>query len=215
MECSDTRIRRHRLAVLSARPRSVIVAGINQGLATPQPDTDRERPAVPTYDAGSRARTLILVSCSLCLRVLHDSHWIDARDAIRKLRRFELPTVVHLEPGCATSAASSSRGAAPARRRIVCATRRDRPRLRVSSSRGYGCDLACGSRSDSHVIRRASFPRRHAERRSRHRRRLEPHLTPVGHSPGVKVRPRMDALSARLSRRRTRGSLRLKTRCSR
>jgi hypothetical protein len=99
MECSDTRIRRHRLAVLSARPRSVIVAGINQGLATPQPDTDRERPAVPTYDAGSRARTLILVSCSLCLRVLHDSHWIDARDAIRKLRRFELPTVVHLEPG--------------------------------------------------------------------------------------------------------------------
>lgn len=44
-------------------------------------------------------KTLSLVSCSLCLRVLHDSHWIDARDAMRKLRRLELSTVVHLEPG--------------------------------------------------------------------------------------------------------------------
>ena len=43
--------------------------------------------------------TLSLVSCSLCLRVLHDSHWIDPRDAMRMLRRLELSTVVHLEPG--------------------------------------------------------------------------------------------------------------------
>jgi Glycosyl hydrolase family 3 N terminal domain len=49
-------------------------------------------------------------------------------------------------PGCATSAASSSRGAAPTRCRIVCPTRRDTPRRQVSSSRGYDCDLACGSR---------------------------------------------------------------------
>jgi hypothetical protein len=65
----------------------------------PQPDTDRERPAVPIYDASSHARTLSLVSCSLCLRVLRDSDWVDARDAIRRLRNFELATVVHLEPG--------------------------------------------------------------------------------------------------------------------
>jgi hypothetical protein len=54
---------------------------------------------VPAYDSGSHARTLSLVSCSLCLRVLRDSQWIDARDAIRTLRKFEVPTVVHLEPG--------------------------------------------------------------------------------------------------------------------
>jgi hypothetical protein len=54
---------------------------------------------VPTNDSVSRARTLSLVSCSLCLRVLRDSDWVDVRDAIRGLRKFELPTVVHLEPG--------------------------------------------------------------------------------------------------------------------
>jgi hypothetical protein len=54
---------------------------------------------VPTNDAVSHARTLSLVSCSLCLRVLRDSDWVDARDAIRRLRKFELPTMVHLEPG--------------------------------------------------------------------------------------------------------------------
>jgi hypothetical protein len=65
----------------------------------PPSDIDRERPAVPTNDSVSRARTLSLVSCSLCLRVLRDSDWVDALDAIRRLRKFELPTVVHPEPG--------------------------------------------------------------------------------------------------------------------
>ena len=54
---------------------------------------------MPTYDAALHARTLSLVSCSLCLRVHRDSDWVDARDAIRRLRKFEVPTVVHLEPG--------------------------------------------------------------------------------------------------------------------
>jgi hypothetical protein len=40
-----------------------------------------------------------LTACSLCLSVLRDGDWIDATDAIRELRSYELPSPVSLEPG--------------------------------------------------------------------------------------------------------------------
>jgi hypothetical protein len=43
--------------------------------------------------------SLRLVACSLCLRVLHDSGWVEAAQAIRELRTFDLPAPVGLDPG--------------------------------------------------------------------------------------------------------------------
>jgi hypothetical protein len=40
-----------------------------------------------------------LVACSLCLRVLRASEWIEADQAIRELRTFELPAPLRLQPG--------------------------------------------------------------------------------------------------------------------
>jgi hypothetical protein len=40
-----------------------------------------------------------LVTCSICLRVLHETGWIAAEDAIRELRTFDLPEPVRLAPG--------------------------------------------------------------------------------------------------------------------
>jgi hypothetical protein len=40
-----------------------------------------------------------LVTCSLCLSVLRQDEWIDAEEAIRRLRSYELPSPVSLEPG--------------------------------------------------------------------------------------------------------------------
>jgi hypothetical protein len=42
---------------------------------------------------------LSVVACSLCLRVLRNSVWIAADEAIRRLRSYELPAPVLLEPG--------------------------------------------------------------------------------------------------------------------
>jgi hypothetical protein len=57
-----------------------------------------------THDVRFRAPTprpepLSVVACSLCLRVLHDSGWIEADRVIRELRTFELPAPIRLEPG--------------------------------------------------------------------------------------------------------------------
>ena len=80
----------------------------------------RERLAMQTHDrthriTGSRTRSkatethlsaaaestprLSVVACSLCLRVLRNSVWIAADEAIRRLRSYELPAPVLLEPG--------------------------------------------------------------------------------------------------------------------
>jgi len=39
-----------------------------------------------------------LVTCSVCLRVLQNSVWVDAVDLIRSLRTYELKVVPRLEP---------------------------------------------------------------------------------------------------------------------
>jgi hypothetical protein len=53
----------------------------------------------PLVHAEPRPAPLRVIACSLCLRVLHESGWIDAHDAIRELRTFALPAPVGLDPG--------------------------------------------------------------------------------------------------------------------
>jgi hypothetical protein len=45
------------------------------------------------------AQPIRLVSCSVCLRVLHDSEWIPAEVAIRELHSYGFPEPVGLAPG--------------------------------------------------------------------------------------------------------------------
>jgi hypothetical protein len=47
----------------------------------------------------ARESTLTVVACSLCLRVSHQSQWVEAEFVIRRLRTFELPAALRLEPG--------------------------------------------------------------------------------------------------------------------
>jgi hypothetical protein len=49
--------------------------------------------------ADRRSAPLRVIACSICLRVLHESGWVDADEAIRKLRTFALPGPVGLDPG--------------------------------------------------------------------------------------------------------------------
>jgi len=49
--------------------------------------------------ADPRSAPLRMIACSICLRVLHESGWVDADEAIRKLRTFALPAPVGLDPG--------------------------------------------------------------------------------------------------------------------
>ena len=49
--------------------------------------------------ADRRSAPLRMIACSICLRVLHESGWVDADEAIRKLRTFALPAPVGLDPG--------------------------------------------------------------------------------------------------------------------
>ena len=53
----------------------------------------------PRVHAERRPTPLRVIACSLCLRVLHESGWIDAHEAIRELRTFALPAPVGLDPG--------------------------------------------------------------------------------------------------------------------
>jgi hypothetical protein len=48
-----------------------------------------------------------LVSCSICLRVLRGSEWIEAERAIRALRSYELAAPPRLEPGLCDACAES------------------------------------------------------------------------------------------------------------
>lgn len=52
-----------------------------------------------TSEKTESSSRLSLVACSLCLRVRSGSVWIEAREAIRKLRSFELAAPPHLAPG--------------------------------------------------------------------------------------------------------------------
>jgi hypothetical protein len=40
-----------------------------------------------------------LVTCSICLRAQHAGGWIEAEQAIRELRTYDLSEPVHLKPG--------------------------------------------------------------------------------------------------------------------
>ena len=48
-----------------------------------------------------------LVTCSLCLRVLLDSEWIDAERVIRAIRTYELGALPRLEPAICDICADS------------------------------------------------------------------------------------------------------------
>lgn len=48
-----------------------------------------------------------LVACSVCLRVLRASRWVDAERVIRELRSFELEAPPRLEPALCTVCAES------------------------------------------------------------------------------------------------------------
>jgi hypothetical protein len=50
-------------------------------------------------EAAESSPRLSVIACSLCLRVLRNSVWIAADEAIRRLRSYELPAPVLLEPG--------------------------------------------------------------------------------------------------------------------
>jgi hypothetical protein len=52
---------------------------------------------------------LAVVACSLCLRVFHDDSWMEAEEAIRTLRSYELPAPLALEPGLCDECAESVR----------------------------------------------------------------------------------------------------------
>jgi len=51
------------------------------------------------HHSHAHESTLTLVACSLCLRVNHQSQWVEAEFVIRRLRTFELPTALRLEAG--------------------------------------------------------------------------------------------------------------------
>lgn len=64
--------------------------------------TDLQLPAVRHTESGTT-----LITCSLCLRVLRDSEWIDAEEVIREIRSYELAATPQLESGVCDSCAES------------------------------------------------------------------------------------------------------------
>jgi NMD protein affecting ribosome stability and mRNA decay len=52
---------------------------------------------------------LAVVACSLCLRVFHDGSWMEAEEAIRRLRSYELPAPLALEAGICDECTESVR----------------------------------------------------------------------------------------------------------
>jgi hypothetical protein len=51
-----------------------------------------------------------LIACSLCLRVLHGSEWIEAERAISEIRSYELDAPPRLEPAVCDFCAEAIRG---------------------------------------------------------------------------------------------------------
>jgi hypothetical protein len=63
------------------------------------------------------AQPIRLVSCSVCLRVQHESGWIPAEEAIRELHSYGLREPVRLAPGLCddcSDAVAARRGRASA-----------------------------------------------------------------------------------------------------
>lgn len=60
-----------------------------------------KRPVAVLY----RHRTTHLVSCSVCLRVLRGSEWVDAQEIIRELRSYELDAPPRLKAAVCESCA--------------------------------------------------------------------------------------------------------------
>ena len=58
-----------------------------------------ERQAMSNHERHAHESSMNLIACSLCLRVYHDSAWVEAERAIRKLRTYDRPAAVRLEPG--------------------------------------------------------------------------------------------------------------------
>jgi hypothetical protein len=74
-----------------------------------------------SYDYGNarelQAPPTSLVTCSICLRVQHDSGWVPAEDAILELRTFDFSEPVRLAPGLCDDCSDDfveRRGYAPA-----------------------------------------------------------------------------------------------------
>jgi hypothetical protein len=53
----------------------------------------------PLLPAGLKSPQAGLVTCSICLRVQRGSNWVEAEEAIRDLRTFDLSAPVRLEAG--------------------------------------------------------------------------------------------------------------------
>jgi hypothetical protein len=65
-------------------------------------DTDLQLPRIQHTDSQTT-----LIACSLCLRVLHGSEWIDAEHVIREIRSYELEAPPRLEPAVCDFCADS------------------------------------------------------------------------------------------------------------
>jgi hypothetical protein len=63
----------------------------------------------PALPREPEADWLRLAACSVCLRVLSGSDWVDAEDAIRKLRSFERDRPPRLSPALCASCVESIR----------------------------------------------------------------------------------------------------------
>jgi hypothetical protein len=53
----------------------------------------------PRLPADVQAPAAGLVTCSICLRVRRAAGWVEAEEAIRELRTYELREPIHLRPG--------------------------------------------------------------------------------------------------------------------
>jgi hypothetical protein len=58
----------------------------------------------PSRETGSPDH---LVACSICLRVLRGSKWLDAEQVIRELRSYELESPPYLEPAVCEACAET------------------------------------------------------------------------------------------------------------
>jgi hypothetical protein len=60
-------------------------------------DRDRVQPLGPRRTARQTEPSSHLTTCSLCLRVLRDSEWVEAERVIREIRSYELAALPDLQ----------------------------------------------------------------------------------------------------------------------
>ena len=80
----------------------------------PDPQANRRVPVQQLPPEGllqsvPTSRQPSLVTCSLCLRVDRDGTWVEAEEAIRELRSYELSAPLHLAPGLCDECGDSVR----------------------------------------------------------------------------------------------------------